>query len=107
MNKQPLEDNTSQKPEAVKKPKGKTSAKTSRPTIKSLQTEIGVLKGEVAETRDRMLRQAAEFDNFRKRKQKEEMAWMRTARESVIRDLLPVVDDFERMILNGIPDGKA
>ena len=54
-----------------------------------------------------MLRQAAEFDNFRKRKRKEEMEWMRTARESVIRDILPVVDDFERMLLNGIPDGEA
>ena len=107
MNKQPQGDNTTQKPEATKKPKGKTSAKPPRSTLKSLQTEIDVLKGELAETRDRMLRQAAEFDNFRKRKQKEEMAWMRTARESVIRDLLPVVDDFERMILNGIPDGKA
>ncbi len=103
MNKQPQEDNTTQKPEATKKPKGKTP----RPTIKSLQAEIEALEGELTATKDRMLRQAAEFDNFRKRKHKEEMEWMRTARESVIRDLLPVVDDFERLLLNGIPGGEA
>ncbi len=107
MNKQPQRDNTTQKPEITKKPKGKISTKTPRPTVKSLQTEIDVLKEKLAETKDRMLRQAAEFDNFRKRKHKEEMEWMRTARESVIRDILPVVDDFERMLLNGIPDGEA
>lgn len=54
-----------------------------------------------------MLRQAAEFDNFRKRKQREEMEWMSAAREGVIRDLLPVVDDFERMLSNGIPGDEA
>ncbi len=103
MNKQPQGDNTTRKPDTTKKPKGKTP----RITVKSLQTEIEASKGEITATKDRMLRQAAEFDNFRKRKQKEEMEWMRTARESVIRDLLPVVDDFERLLLNGIPDGEA
>jgi molecular chaperone GrpE len=107
MNKQTQGDDTAKASDTAQKPKGKTSSKTPRPTIKSLQKEIDTLKGELTETKDRMLRQAAEFDNFRKRKQKEEMEWMRTARESVIRDLLPVLDDFERMLLNGIPGNEA
>ncbi|MDR1672631.1 MAG: nucleotide exchange factor GrpE [Bacteroidales bacterium] len=49
-----------------------------------------------AEWQDKYLRLAAEFDNFRKRTLREKTDLIQTAGESVIKELLPVVDDFER-----------
>ena len=53
---------------------------------------------ELLEMRDKYLRLAAEFDNYRKRTLREKMELIQNAGESLIKDLLPVVDDFERGI---------
>jgi molecular chaperone GrpE len=50
----------------------------------------------LAEMQDRYLRLSAEFDNYRKRTLKEKIELTRTASESVLIKLLPVIDDFER-----------
>lgn len=50
---------------------------------------------ELAEARERMLRMQADFDNFRKRLQRERDDSVRYANESLIESLLPVVDNFE------------
>ena len=50
-----------------------------------------------ATTYDRLLRPAAEFDNYRKRTERERRA-RRSGRRRVIRDLLPLVDDLERAL---------
>jgi molecular chaperone GrpE len=50
----------------------------------------------LAEMQDKYLRLSAEFDNYRKRTLKEKMELTRTASESVIVKILPVLDDFER-----------
>jgi len=44
------------------------------------------------------LRLAAEFDNYRKRTLKERMELIKTGGEDVLKDILPVVDDFERAL---------
>jgi molecular chaperone GrpE len=59
-------------------------------------SEIDTLKKENEELRDRYLRLASEFDNFRKRTQKEKADLIRYASEDVLIALLPVLDDFER-----------
>ena len=46
--------------------------------------------------KDKYLRLYAEFDNFKKRTAKERVDLMKTAGQQVIRDFLPVLDDFER-----------
>jgi molecular chaperone GrpE len=53
-----------------------------------------------AELNDRFLRLYAEFDNFRKRSNKEKIDLISNAGESVLRDLLPIMDDFERAMAN-------
>ena len=53
-----------------------------------------------AELNDRFLRLFAEFDNFRKRSNKERLELISTASAGILKDLLPVVDDFERAIAN-------
>ncbi len=51
---------------------------------------------EIAELKDKALRQMAEFDNFRKRSEKEKLQMFETGAKSVIEKILPVIDNFER-----------
>lgn len=54
------------------------------------------LKQKVEELEDRVKRQMAEFENFRKRTEKEKTMMFETGAKSVIEKILPVVDNFER-----------
>jgi molecular chaperone GrpE len=60
------------------------------------QDPLAVAQAEVARLREQLLRTAADFDNFRKRSRRETQDAERRAREDVLRDLLPVFDNFER-----------
>lgn len=57
---------------------------------------IEKLELELADMKDKYLRQAAEFDNFRKRTAKERLELIQTAGKEVITSLLEVLDDSER-----------
>ena len=61
-----------------------------------LQVKVAELEARVAELEDLKLRQMAEFDNFRRRTNKEKLELMTTAGERIFKDMLPLVDDFER-----------
>ena len=50
----------------------------------------------IAELNNKYLRLYAEFDNFRKRNMRERIDYLKFAGEEIFRDILPVVDDFER-----------
>ena len=54
------------------------------------------LEIKVKEATDKYLRLYSEFDNFRKRTQKEKIELYKTAGEDVIVAILPIIDDFER-----------
>ena len=54
------------------------------------------LKEKIDELEDRVKRQMAEFENFRRRTDKEKQAMFETGAKSVIEKILPVVDNFER-----------
>ncbi|MHA7131649.1 nucleotide exchange factor GrpE [Algoriphagus namhaensis] len=54
------------------------------------------LEKEVAELKEKYLRLYSDFENYRKRTAKERIELISTASEEVLRDLIPVVDDFER-----------
>jgi molecular chaperone GrpE len=74
-------------------------------------SETEKLTIELAEMKDKYIRLYSEFDNFRKRTSKEKLELIHTASESVIIDLLSVVDDYERALANAkdgeISDGIA
>ena len=55
-----------------------------------------VVKAQINELQDKVMRQMAEFENFRKRSEKEKSAMFETGAKSVIEKILPVVDNFER-----------
>lgn len=54
------------------------------------------LEADLAEMKDKYTRLFAEFDNFRKRTAKERIGLINNAGADVIKDLLPVLDDFDR-----------
>ncbi len=54
------------------------------------------LKEKIAELEDKTVRQMAEFENFRRRTEKEKSAMFETGAKSVVEKILPVVDNFER-----------
>lgn len=56
--------------------------------------------GKLTEMQDRYLRLSAEFDNYRKRTLREKIELAQTGGESVIRNLLPIIDDFDRAMIS-------
>ena len=58
------------------------------------------LQKQLAEKSDQLLRIAAEYDNFRKRSQREKDALYVDCKASVIKELLPVADNFDRIFAN-------
>ncbi len=63
-----------------------------------LKKEIDAKDKEVKENYDKFLRLNAEFDNFKKRTQREKADSFKYASEKVIRDMIPVIDDLERAL---------
>jgi len=61
-----------------------------------LEVKVAELESANKEMTDKYLRLSAEFDNYRKRTLRERMELTKTAAESVMLDILPVADDFER-----------
>ena len=60
--------------------------------------ETEALKARIAELEDKNLRMMAEFDNYRRRTNKEKLELMATAGERIFKEMLPLVDDFERAL---------
>jgi molecular chaperone GrpE len=56
------------------------------------------LRAELEHMREMYLRKLAEFDNYRKRTDREREEFRRLAAEGLVRELLPVVDNFERAL---------
>ncbi|MEG2070961.1 MAG: nucleotide exchange factor GrpE, partial [Bacteroidales bacterium] len=63
-----------------------------------LKEQIEELETQTKELNDKFLRLYSEFDNYKKRTNKEKLELITTASEKVIVNLLPIVDDFERAI---------
>ena len=63
------------------------------------------LKEKIDELNDRLIRQVAEFDNFRKRTDKEKAQMFEQGQGSILEKLLPVIDNFERG-LQAVPEAE-
>ena len=66
--------------------------------------EISILKEQLAAEKDRLLRLSAEFENYKKRKQREIDEFKKFANETIFRQMLPVVDNLERAIASAEKD---
>ncbi|GAB2558793.1 nucleotide exchange factor GrpE [Gracilibacillus alcaliphilus] len=69
--------------------------------------EYEQLQQEKNELHNRLLRLQAEYDNFRKRTQKEKQATLKYSSQAVVTELLPVLDNFERALQVKIEDPAA
>ena len=78
------------------KDEDKTSSSTEEETKE--ENKIAELEKEVAELKDRFLRKAAEFENYKRRNENDQLNLIKYAAESLIIKLLPVIDDFERSL---------
>ncbi|MBO7436384.1 MAG: nucleotide exchange factor GrpE [Bacteroidaceae bacterium] len=70
------------------------------PQEETAQDKLAKSEAEVADLKDRLLRQMAEFDNYRKRTMKEKADIILNGSAGVVTDILPVIDDLERAIAN-------
>ena len=105
-NKQNIEDNLQAEVDELLEEQAKANEEQSEvseePTEEETAKEptaeerIAELEKRVAELEDIRLRQMAEFDNYRRRTNKEKLELMDTASEKLLVDILPLVDDFER-----------
>ena len=67
-------------------------------TLDALNEKVASLEEELAKTKDQLLRTAAEYENFRRRSQKEKEALYTDSKTDVLTKLLPVIDNFERAL---------
>jgi molecular chaperone GrpE len=70
-------------------------------------SEIADLQRERDDFKDRWLRKGAEFDNYRKRIERERREQADQAVVDLLQDLLLVVDDFDRALTAGTPEGDS
>jgi len=84
---------------------GQTTTEAEKPESETASeaepTETEKLQAELADLKDKYLRQVAEFDNYRKRTLKERAELILNGGEKTITALLPVVDDMERALASG------
>ncbi len=67
-------------------------------TVASADERVATLEAEKHDLRDRMLRIAAEFENWKKRARKEQTEGELKAKESILREMLEVIDNLERAL---------
>ena len=64
--------------------------------VTELETNVEKLTAELGEMKDKYLRLYAEFDNYRRRSSRELLEMQKVASQTLIKQLLPALDDFER-----------
>lgn len=87
------QDNQEQKASGVE---DSLLAVTPESQIASLTAERDQLAAEKADLRDRLLRALADFDNFRRRAERDRSEYVQFAAMEMVRDLIPILDDFRR-----------
>lgn len=73
-----------------------TQEKVEQTEEETQEVDVEALRARIEELEDKNLRMMAEFDNYRRRTNKEKLELMATAGERIFTEMLPLVDDFER-----------
>ncbi|MDR2019264.1 MAG: nucleotide exchange factor GrpE [Treponema sp.] len=76
-------------------------------TVEAPEEKLASLEAQLAEAKDQYLRKAAEFENFRKRMNREKQDTIEFANQNLLLDLIPIMDDFERAIKAAETSQKA
>jgi len=84
--------------DTLETPSDENTAEETEKVVEAELSESDKLKAEAADWKDKYVRLYAEFENYRQRTAKEKVAMIGTASEGLMKDLLPVIDDFERSL---------
>lgn len=84
---------------------GESESAESAAVDEALQEELSRLQEELSRFRELYLRKLADFENFRRRKEREMEAFRQAAHADLLRDVLPVIDNLERAV--AIPEGDG
>ncbi len=88
-------------PVAGETPPETTEAPEAQVSIEELQRQLAEKTQEAKECHEKLLRYAAELENFKKRAERERAELVQYANENVFKELLPVLDNLERALDNG------
>lgn len=91
-----------QEAEAKSQEEGTVNEQESQETVETEAPKEPTFEDKYNELNDKYLRIHAEFDNYRKRTNKEKLDIIGSANANLLKDLLPVMDDFERAIANNV-----
>lgn len=94
----PVEENQAATECSAETPVEESCEQKSEENADTISVNVDNLNEKIAEWKDKYIRLTAEYDNYRKRTMKEREDLVRTAGESLIKDILVVVDDFERAL---------
>jgi molecular chaperone GrpE len=85
-----------------------TSAEPGTTTVEEdLRRQVAEKTAEAAAHYDRVLRERAELENFKKRMQRDKAEALRFACEPLMRELLPIIDNLERALEHGAQSGES
>ncbi len=70
----------------------------------TIEEKLSDAEKEILELKNKLLRKAAEFENFRRRSNQEKASWIKNATQRLVLQLCDVVDNFERAIQTGEKD---
>jgi molecular chaperone GrpE len=93
-----LENETPELTEQHEAQSRKESKKDKAHKKSKVEEQLEIAESELLEMKDKHIRLQAEFDNYRKRTLKERMELLKTASESLLISILPVIDDFDRAV---------
>src|SRR5262245_24143993 len=82
-------------------------AESAEDQLAALTTRLDEIETEKRELQDRLLRGAAELENYKKRVRREQADTARYAAEPLIRDLLPVIDNLELAVAHAQADRES
>ena len=102
-----IKEETEETPQAEAENTEKENAEAASETADGEEAPKSKEQEKIEELEDKVKRQLAEFENFRKRTDKEKEQMFETGAKSVLEKILPVVDNFERGLANIKPEEET
>ncbi|KAA3609865.1 MAG: nucleotide exchange factor GrpE [Calditrichaeota bacterium] len=97
-----MEETKTRKPKNSK-PSARKNVKETK-QVKDLKEKLAASSEEQEKLKDQLLRKMAEFDNYKRRTEKEFIENIQSASKELIEELLPVIDDFQRSINHAVSE---
>ena len=91
-------ENNQQANEQAEQAKNEQETSNTQQAPQPLQSELDLCKAVSEQWQQRYIQLSADMQNYKRRMEREQLAWTRRAQETVLVQLLPIVDDFDRAL---------